>query len=205
MSNQNRLIPVHLHTQRKSAAAGPGVLGHELHRNPAQRVPGRGRRVWPEDPRRTARTGHRHVVLGEHLDRTVTVVGGIDRRGAIGDRAAPAAASEAGKRGRQPLELRAAGFDDDLECDDFVTGGDQADCTAVPHRIPQPVGVLAIVTLHFHAVVHGPDRERSMLRRVVRGQARRSNGQCGDPRAEPRSGHHSFPAIALVESGFSPA
>ena len=136
-------------------------------------------------------------MLGEHLDWTVTVVGGIDRRGAVRDLAAPAAASEAGKRRRQPLEVRAAGFDDDLEGDDFVTGGDEADCTAVPHRIPQPVRVLAIVTLHFHAVVHGPDRERFMLGRVLRGQARRSNGQCGDPIPEPRSGHrdHPFPAI----------
>ncbi len=85
--------------EREAAAAGPRVLGHELHGLPARRVARRGRASRLPGPVGVALRGDVHVVDGEELDRPSGGEARVARRRRVGDRLGPAAPPQLRERG----------------------------------------------------------------------------------------------------------
>ena len=98
----DRLVARGGHANRQPAAPGPGVLGHELHRLPPDRVLRGAGGTGPVDPVGSGRLRQIHVVLDEDLDRPADRHRGVrsgrrSRRSGRGrsDGAAPAASAPA--------------------------------------------------------------------------------------------------------------
>jgi hypothetical protein len=163
-----RLVVAGGHRQREAAAAGAGVLRHQLHRLPAGGIGGGVSAVRLVDVIGPGGLGDVHVVDGEHGDVPAAKIRSVIARRRVPQRRAVVRGGERGERGAQLPDAGLARPHDQLERHDLVPGGEQLHRAAVPQF--RGGGRVARIPLQRVAVADGPDHR--YRRRGQRGRGR---------------------------------